>query len=134
MQKHDRRSGYDSRRYTKWLVLHASSVSTVHVLRMLVFQTGMVGYPESLSDPSYQSQILILTYPLVGNYGVPRSERDQFGLLTHFESEGVHVAGLVVSELSEHYSSWNADRSLQEWLQEKGIPGISGQFNLFEGA
>ncbi|XP_062508879.1 CAD protein-like isoform X2 [Corticium candelabrum] len=86
----------------------------------------MVGYPESLSDPSYQSQILILTYPLVGNYGVPRSERDQFGLLTHFESEGVHVAGLVVSELSEHYSSWNADRSLQEWLQEKGIPGISG--------
>lgn len=87
----------------------------------------MVGYPESLTDPSYRSQILVLTYPLVGNYGVPADETDQFGLKTHFESQGVHVAALVVSELCDQYSSWNADRSLHQWLLEEDVPGISGQ-------
>jgi carbamoylphosphate synthase small subunit len=93
----------------------------------IVFQTGMVGYPESLTDPSYRSQILVLTYPLIGNYGIPGDKRDDYGLLDYFESENVHVAALVVSELSQQYSSWNAERSLHQWLQSKDVPAICGQ-------
>ena len=88
----------------------------------------MVGYPESLTDPSYRSQILVLTYPLIGNYGIPGDERDAYGLLSYFESESVHVAALVVSEVSQQYSSWIAEHSLHEWLQSKDVPAISGQF------
>jgi len=92
-----------------------------------VFQTGMVGYLESLTDPSYHAQILILTYPLIGNYGVPGSERDEFGLLRWFESEKIHVAALVVSEYSAGYSHWSACKSLHEWLVENNVPGIYGK-------
>jgi len=92
-----------------------------------VFQTGMVGYLESLTDPSYHAQILILTYPLIGNYGVPGSERDEFGLLRWFESEKIHVAALVVSEYSAEYSHWSACKSLHEWLVENNVPGIYGK-------
>ena len=67
----------------------------------VVFNTGMVGYPESLTDPSYKGQILVLTYPLIGNYGVPGNERDEFGLLKNFESEKIQVAGLVISDYSK---------------------------------
>jgi carbamoyl-phosphate synthase small subunit len=91
----------------------------------VVFNTGMVGYPESLTDPSYRGQILVLTYPLVGNYGVPPAEREH-GILKHFESERIQVAGLVVSEYCERYSHWNAVKSLGEWLVESGVPGIQG--------
>ena len=95
-----------------------------------VFQTGMVGYLESLTDPSYHSQILILTYPLIGNYGVPGSDRDEFGLLKWFESEKIHVAALVVSESTAEYSHWSACKSLHEWLVENNVPGIYGIFRL----
>src|SRR5919202_6347778 len=82
----------------------------------VVFNTGMVGYTESLTDPSYRGQILVLTYPLVGNYGVPEA----------FESERIQAAGLVVSELALEYSHTAAAKSLPQWLTEQGIPCISG--------
>jgi len=84
----------------------------------VVFNTGMVGYVESLSDPSYAGQILVCTYPLVGNYGVPSPE--------FFESKKIHAAGLVVSEYSEKYSSHAAKESLSAWLKRSGVPAISG--------
>eukprot|EP00117_Sycon_ciliatum_P043686 scpid5446/ scgid31602/ CAD protein; Glutamine-dependent carbamoyl-phosphate synthase; Aspartate carbamoyltransferase; Dihydroorotase len=92
----------------------------------VVFQTGMVGYPESLTDPSYKSQILILTYPLIGNYGVVKAEKDALGLLKTFESAGVHVSGFVVGNLSENYSHWAAATSLHAWLKEHNVPGLYG--------
>ncbi len=92
----------------------------------VVFNTGMVGYPESLTDPSYSGQILVLTYPLVGNYGVPAFERDDFGLPLGFESDRIQATALVVSEHSEKYSHYLASRSLDEWLRSEGIPAISG--------
>lgn len=91
----------------------------------VVFNTGMVGYPESLTDPSYRGQILVLTYPLIGNYGVPGDERED-GLLKFFESERIQVQGLVVSNYSENFSHWNAKKSLSEWLKENQVPGIYG--------
>ena len=92
----------------------------------VVFNTGMVGYPESLTDPSYSGQILALTYPLIGNYGVPAPEKDEFGVEKNFESEKIQVAGLVVSDYSEEYSHWQAQKSLGEWLREEKIPAITG--------
>ncbi len=92
----------------------------------VVFNTGMVGYPESLTDPSYAGQILVLTYPLVGNYGVPAATRDRHGLPVGFESERIQAAGLVVWEHSERYSHHGAARSLDEWLAEEGIPALAG--------
>ena len=86
----------------------------------------MVGYVESLTDPSYRSQILVLTYPLIGNYGVPAKQTDQFGLLQTFESSRIHASGLVVGDYTDHYSHWEAERSLGAWLEEEGIPGLYG--------
>jgi carbamoyl-phosphate synthase small subunit len=91
----------------------------------VVFNTGMVGYPESLTDPSYMGQILVCTYPLVGNYGVP-DDRVVEGLSHVFESDRVHISGLVVADYSLRYSHWNARRSLGQWLEEAGVPGITG--------
>lgn len=92
----------------------------------VVFNTGMVGYPESLTDPSYRGQILVYTYPLIGNYGVPPHERDGHGILKHFESDQIHVRGLVVSEYSENFHHWEAKESLEDWLKKENIPGITG--------
>jgi len=92
----------------------------------VVFNTGMVGYPENLTDPSYRGQILVLTFPLVGNYGVPDRKALLNGLPRYFESENIHVSGLVVADYSEYHSHWEADSSLSTWLQEQGIPAISG--------
>lgn len=96
----------------------------------LVFQTGMVGYPESITDPSYRGQILVITFPLVGNYGVPsREERDKLlhDLPAYFEAEEIHIAGLVVASYSgEDYSHHLATSSLGTWLKEQGVPAISG--------
>ncbi len=92
----------------------------------VVFSTGMVGYPQSLTDPSYKGQILVLTYPLVGNYGVPALKFDRYGIPLDFESERIQVSGLVVSELSEEPSHYSAKRSLSAWMEEEGIPGIAG--------
>lgn len=95
----------------------------------VVFNTGMVGYPESMTDPSYAGQILVLTYPLIGNYGIPENgvaHEVQPDLSAHFESNRIHVRGLVISRLSEHYSHWSALNSLSAWMQKHRIPGIHG--------
>jgi carbamoyl-phosphate synthase small subunit len=91
----------------------------------VVFNTGMVGYPESLTDPSYRGQILVLTYPLIGNYGVPGCVIED-NLLKYFESDRIQVKGLVIADYSERYSHWNAKKSLSTWLKEYDIPGIYG--------
>lgn len=87
----------------------------------------MVGYPESLTDPSYHAQILVLTYPLIGNYGVPSEETDEHGIQKWFESNQIWAAALVVGELSEKYSHWSAKESLSDWLKRSGVPGIQGE-------
>ena len=92
----------------------------------LVFQTGMVGYPESLTDPSYLNQVLVLTYPLIGNYGISDPEYDEYGIDKIFESNNIHIKALVVGEYNPKYSHWRGQKSLGDWLQEKGIIGISG--------
>ena len=92
----------------------------------VVFNTGMVGYPESLTDPSYSGQILVLTYPLIGNYGVPGDQEDALGLLEHFESHQIHIKALIVSDYSRDYSHWESERSLSQWLVEHGIPALCG--------
>jgi len=89
----------------------------------VVFNTAMTGYPESLTDPSYKGQILVLTYPIVGNYGVPREDAEH-DLYKFFESDQLHISGLVISDYSTEYSHWNAERSLGEWLKQHSIPGI----------
>lgn len=93
----------------------------------IVFQTGMVGYPESLTDPSYKKQILTLTYPLVGNYGVPsEKDVDEFGIPKHVESDKIHVSGLVVGEYTHSKRNWENYKTLNEWLIEYKVPGIHG--------
>ncbi len=91
----------------------------------VVFTTSMYGYPELLTDPSYKGQILIMTHPMVGNYGVPSySLRDaKSNLPLHFESDGIKVEGFVISWVTEP-SHWLMEKSLHEWLREEGVPGI----------
>ena len=91
----------------------------------VVFNTAMTGYPESLTDPSYKGQILTLTYPLVGNYGVPGQSIEN-KLLKYFESDEVHVSALIISDYSFKYNHWNAAQSLDEWLRNNRVPGIYG--------
>jgi len=94
----------------------------------VVFNTGMVGYPEALTDPSYRGQILVLTFPLVGNYGVPSASKKDAscGLPLYFESDAVQIAGLVVSNYSEDPSHWASEQSLGAWLAAAGVPAMSG--------
>jgi len=92
----------------------------------LVFNTGMIGYPETLTDPSYSGQILVLTYPLIGNYGVPPLQRDEFGIPLNFESENIRLRGLIVSDYSFEFSHWNAETSLSDWLKREKVPAIYG--------
>jgi carbamoyl-phosphate synthase small subunit len=91
----------------------------------VVFNTAMTGYPESLTDPSYQGQILCLTYPLVGNYGAP-AKSEENDLYQFYESSSIHISGLIVSDYSFEYSHWNASESLDEWLARNYVPGIFG--------
>jgi carbamoyl-phosphate synthase small subunit len=91
----------------------------------VVFNTAMTGYPESLTDPSYKGQILVLTYPIIGNYGVPDYMRED-EMLKYFESYALHITGLVISDYTEDYSHWNSKKSLGDWLKEFKIPGIFG--------
>ncbi|KAK8010386.1 aspartate carbamoyltransferase catalytic subunit [Apiospora arundinis] len=94
-----------------------------------VFQTGMVGYPESVTDPSYRGQILVTTFPEVGNYGVPSREKidELLGDLEYFESNQIHIAGLIVaSYCGEQYSHYLATSSLGTWLKEQGVPAVYG--------
>lgn len=96
----------------------------------VVFTTGMVGYPESLTDPSFCGQILVCTYPLIGNYGVPTEENNQNqsnkSISTYFESEKIQVQGLIVSEYSDTSYHWQAAKTLSQWLKEQNVPAICG--------
>uniref|UniRef100_A0A673B1I6 carbamoyl-phosphate synthase (ammonia) n=1 Tax=Sphaeramia orbicularis TaxID=375764 RepID=A0A673B1I6_9TELE len=84
-------------------------------------------YPEALTDPSYKGQILTLTYPIVGNYGVPNTqELDELGLRKHVESDRIQVSGLLVQDYSHEYSHWNSVKSLGQWLQEEKVPALFG--------
>ena len=92
----------------------------------IVFNTGMVGYTEALTDPSYKGQILTLTYPLVGNYGVPDPEiKDEDGIPKYFEADEIQARGLVIHELSHTASHWNLSMTLDEWMYNEKIPGIA---------
>jgi carbamoyl-phosphate synthase small subunit len=91
----------------------------------VVFNTGMVGYTETLTDPSYRGQILCLTYPLVGNYGVPSYDiKDEYGLPKFFEAERIQVKGLLIHDLSDAASHWSCTKTLDQWLYEEKVPGI----------
>lgn len=92
----------------------------------VVFNTAMMGYPESLTDPSYEGQLLTLTFPLVGNYGVPPFTMEENGIPSFMESERIHASALIVSDYSDYYSHWNAVESLSEWLKRKKVTGITG--------
>ena len=92
----------------------------------VVFSTGMVGYPESLTDPSFEDQILICTFPLIGNYGVDHPIIDEQGIYQNFESDRIHIKALIVSDYSEKFNHYQAKKSLSEWLKEYNVPGISG--------
>jgi carbamoyl-phosphate synthase small subunit len=92
----------------------------------VVFNTAMMGYPESLTDPSYAGQLLTMTFPLVGNYGVPAFTIEKNGIPTFMESDKIYASALIVSDYSEQYSHWNAVESLADWLKREKVPGITG--------
>lgn len=92
----------------------------------VVFNTAMTGYPESLTDPSYAGQLMTLTFPLVGNYGVPPFTAEDNNLATFMESEKIHANAIIVSDYSVEYSHWNGTESLADWLKREHVPGITG--------
>ena len=100
----------------------------------VVFNTAMMGYPESLTDPSYAGQMMVLTYPLVGNYGVPAhtvggnlsADGGKGVIYDFFESDKIYASAIIVSDYSEEYSHWNACESLADWLKREKVPGITG--------
>jgi len=92
----------------------------------VVFNTAMMGYPESLTDPSYAGQLMALTYPLVGNYGVPPFATGEDGLATFVESDRIYASAIIVSDYSEAYSHWNGVETLAAWLKREKVPGITG--------
>ncbi|MBU2025764.1 MAG: glutamine-hydrolyzing carbamoyl-phosphate synthase small subunit [Patescibacteria group bacterium] len=91
----------------------------------VVFNTGMTGYPESLTDPSYQGQILVATYPLIGNYGIPKENKKNH-LSTVFESDRIHLNGFIVSNYSRKFNHWRKKESLSRFLKTQKIPGVCG--------
>ncbi len=86
----------------------------------VVFTTGMVGYPQTLTDPSYKGQIIVFTYPLIGNYGISDNEK------VVFESGKIHAAGVIVADVSRDFSHWDAKQSLSSWLREQNVPALTG--------
>jgi carbamoyl-phosphate synthase small subunit len=96
------------------------------VVGEVVFNTAMMGYPESLTDPSYAGQLMTLTYPLVGNYGVPPFTVEKNGIATFMESDRIYASAIIVSDYSADYSHWNACESLGNWLKREQVPGITG--------
>ena len=92
----------------------------------VVFNTAMMGYPESLTDPSYEGQIMTLTYPMVGNYGVPPCTVGENGISDFMESDKIHATAIIVSDYSTEYSHWNAKESLAQWLKREKIAGVTG--------
>lgn len=91
----------------------------------VVFNTGMTGYPESLTDPSYAGQLMALTYPLIGNYGVPPFTIEENGIASYMESDKIYASAIIVNNYSEEYSHWNAKESLSDWLKREKVPGIT---------
>lgn len=87
----------------------------------IVFNTGMVGYPETLTDPSYTGQILVLTFPLIGNYGI---EKELELVSSSFESKGIKISGLIISDYSKDFSHWSAFNSLSKWMTNYNVPGL----------
>ena len=98
----------------------------VPVAGEVVFNTAMMGYPESLTDPSYSGQLLTMTFPLVGNYGVPPFTIEKSGIPTFMESDKIYASALIVSDYTEEHSHWNAVESLADWLKREHVPGITG--------
>ncbi len=92
----------------------------------VVFNTAMMGYPESLTDPSYAGQMLVMTYPLMGNYGVPPFTIEDNGLATFMESDRIYAKAIIVSDYSQQYNHWNACESLADWLKREQVPGVTG--------
>lgn len=92
----------------------------------VVFNTAMTGYPESLTDPSYAGQLMVLTYPLVGNYGVPAFTFREDGLATYHESDRIYASAIIVSDYSEACSHWNSVETLSAWLKREKVPGVTG--------
>ena len=92
----------------------------------VVFNTAMMGYPESLTDPSYAGQLMALTFPLVGNYGVPEFRMEENGLPTYMESDRIYASAIIVSDYSEQFSHWNGKETLADWLKREQVPGITG--------
>lgn len=92
----------------------------------VVFNTAMTGYPESLTDPSYAGQLMVLTYPLIGNYGVPEGSKADNGIEQFMESDRIYAAGLIVSDYSQLNSHWNSHETLSDWLRREKIPAITG--------
>ena len=101
------------------------SGSASSVAGEVVFNTGMVGYPEAMTDPSYKGQILVFTFPLIGNYGIPSSHCDS-EINDAFESDRIQVAGIVAAELTPNHNHWNSAKSIDKWLKENGVPAVSG--------
>ncbi len=91
----------------------------------VVFNTAMTGYPESLTDPSYEGQILVTTFPLLGNYGVPPSDAPG-SIAGHYEGSRIHCKAIIAQDYAFRHSHWLADRPLAQWLKEEKIPGIYG--------
>ena len=100
--------------------------SALAVCGKVVFNTSMAGYPEQLTDATYSGQILCLTYPLIGNYGVPSEEFLAEKLSKNLESDRIHPKGLIVFDVCEHYSNWEAEKSLEQWMKEQNLTGIYG--------
>ena len=92
----------------------------------VVFNTAMMGYPESLTDPSYAGQLLTMTFPLVGNYGEPPFTIEKYGIPTFMESDRIYASAIIVSDYTEEYSHWNGVESLASWLKREHVPGITG--------
>lgn len=111
----------DGSRYEGYAFGHETAVAGE-----VVFNTAMTGYTESLTDPSYRGQIMVMTFPLVGNYGVPSDEKDEHGIELYMESNRIHPLGLIVSDYSENYSHWNAVESLGSWLKREQVFGLTG--------
>jgi carbamoyl-phosphate synthase small subunit len=110
-------------------IFHGLSFGAQHsVSAEVVFNTGMVGYPENLTDPSYRGQMICCTFPSIGNYGVPPQNHSKDGnkVLKNFESSHIHAEALLVSQYSQHYSHWNANTSLGAWLVEENVPALTG--------
>lgn len=92
----------------------------------VVFNTAMMGYPESLTDPSYAGQLMALTFPLVGNYGVPEFSVEKNGIATFMESDKIYARAIICQDYSTEFSHWNAKESLADWLKREQVPGITG--------